>query len=246
MSCSGSWDGFEDVKVTFADGFRQLSDITEKCDYRVPTLRIVGGYNKSRGSGNACLCLATQKQGDPSLPVAVLLPELKKKKNPSVLFVSFQSCRRLRAVWLLQNLDCLPCEFHAILILSPACCRLAPLLALWALRCICLSAVTHPRGLDAPAGPFSSFSPPLPASSVDIAVICSALTQWRGFTAQRRKIANFSSKSSPPRQITYSFLLPFIGILELRNLKTVFRSRERRRIMLSKICRSCVDSKEIS
>lgn len=102
MSCSGSWDCFGDVKVTFADGFRQLSDITEKCDYRVPTLRIVGGYNKSRGSGNTCLCPDTQKQGDPSLPVAVLLPELKKKKKPSVLFVSFQSCRRL-PMWISCN-----------------------------------------------------------------------------------------------------------------------------------------------
>lgn len=130
MSCSGWWDCFGDGKITFADGFRQLSDITEKCDNRVPNLRIVGGYNKSRGPGNTCLYPETQKHGDPSLAVAALLPEFKKKKNPSLLFVFFQSCRRLRAVWLLKNLDCLPCEFHAILILSPACCRLAPLLAL--------------------------------------------------------------------------------------------------------------------
>lgn len=50
-------------------------------------MRIVGGYNKSRGSGNTCLCPDTQKQGDPSLPVAVLLPELKKKKTLCVICV---------------------------------------------------------------------------------------------------------------------------------------------------------------
>lgn len=77
-----------------------LRDITEKCDYRLPNLRIVGGYNQSRGSGDTCLCPDTQEQGDPSLPVAVLFPELKKKKKKSLLFVFFQSCRRLRAGWL--------------------------------------------------------------------------------------------------------------------------------------------------
>lgn len=88
----------------------------------------------------------------------------------------FSLCRRLWTVWLFQNLDRLPCEFQAILNLSPSCCRLASLLGLWALRCICLPAVTHPRGLDAPAGLFHSFSPPpLPASSVDNAMMGSAL-----------------------------------------------------------------------
>lgn len=36
MSRSGSWGCFGDVKVTFADGSRQLSDVTEKGDYRLP------------------------------------------------------------------------------------------------------------------------------------------------------------------------------------------------------------------
>lgn len=149
----------------------------------------------------------------------------------------FPLCRRLWAVCLSQNLDCLPCEFHAILILSPACCRLAPLLGLCALWCICLSAVTHPRGLDATAGPFHLFSPPsppLPASSVDNAVmgsaLCPALTaelcpdSVTGFTAQRPKIVNLLSKSFLPCQITNGFLLTIIWIcrsLELHNLKTV-------------------------
>lgn len=110
MSCSGSWDCFGDVKITFADGFRQLSDITEKCDYRLPNLRIVGGYNKSCGSANTCLCPDTQKQGDPSLAVAVLLPELKKKKkNWTVSHVDFMQssfCLQLVVGWLL----CWPSE----------------------------------------------------------------------------------------------------------------------------------------
>lgn len=52
----------------------------------MPNWRIAGGYNKSRGSGDTCLCPDTQKQGDPSLAAAGLLPELK-KKNLSVICV---------------------------------------------------------------------------------------------------------------------------------------------------------------